>query len=88
MRSESGARKDLFGLVSIFVEAGILEETCHGGYKVTIDVRALQQEVYMLRRKIAKLEAIEAHIAIEHIALDEMGAKIAASLGPQDPSSS
>lgn len=57
--SESGARKDLFGLVSVFVEAGILEETGWGGYKVAIDVQALHEEVEMLRRKVAKLEAIE-----------------------------
>jgi hypothetical protein len=46
----------LFGLVSILVDAGILEPTGYGGYKVTIDVRALQQEVQLLRRKVAKLE--------------------------------
>jgi hypothetical protein len=57
VRSESGARKDLFGLVGIFVEAGILEETDFGGYKIAIDVRALQREVELLRRKVAKLEA-------------------------------
>ena len=56
---DSGARKDLYGLVSIFVEAGILEETGWGGYKVAIDVRALQEEVDMLRRKVARLEAPE-----------------------------
>ena len=59
MRSESGARKDLFGLVAVFVEAGILEETGFGGYKVAIDVEALQKEVDLLRRKVAKLEAAE-----------------------------
>lgn len=59
MRSETSSRKDLFGLVNIFVEAGILEETGWGGYKVATDVKALQQEVDMLRRRIAKLEAIE-----------------------------
>ncbi len=59
MRSEAGARKDLFGLLGIFVEAGILEETGFGGYKVAIDVQALQKEVDLLRRKVAKLEAIE-----------------------------
>lgn len=59
MRSETGARKDLFGLVGIFVEAGILEETGWGGYRVAIDVKALQKEVDKLRSKVAKLEAIE-----------------------------
>ena len=36
-----------------------LEETGFGGYKVTIDVKALQKEVDLLRRKVAKLEATE-----------------------------
>lgn len=54
--SEAGARKDLFGLVSVFVEAGILESTGFGGYKVAIDVQALQKEVELLRRKVAALE--------------------------------
>ena len=54
---DNGARKDLFGLVSVFVEAGILEEMGFGGYRVAIDVQALQAEVQLLRRKVAKLEA-------------------------------
>jgi hypothetical protein len=51
-----GVREDLFGLVKIFVEAGVLEETRFGGYKVAIDVLALKDEVDLLRRKVAALE--------------------------------
>jgi hypothetical protein len=51
-----GVREDLFGLVKIFVEAGILEETRFSGYKVAIDVLALKDEVDLLRRKVAALE--------------------------------
>jgi hypothetical protein len=51
-----GVREDLFGLVKVFVEAGILEETRFAGYKVAIDVLALREEVDLLRRKVAALE--------------------------------
>jgi hypothetical protein len=46
----------LLDLVDVLVEAGILEPTKFGGYEVTIDVRALQKEVELLRRKVAKME--------------------------------
>jgi hypothetical protein len=49
-------RDDLFGLVKVFVEAGVLEETRFGGYKVAIDVLALKEEVDFLKRKVAALE--------------------------------
>ena len=49
---------DLSGLVRVLVEAGILEPTGWGGYKAAIDVLPLQKEVEMLRRKVARLEAM------------------------------
>ena len=51
-----GVRDDLFGLVKVLVEAGILEETCFSGYKVSNDVPALMAEVELLRKRVVALE--------------------------------
>jgi len=48
--------KNLFSLLSVLVEAGILEDTGFGGYKVAIDIPAMEQEVELLRRKVKVLE--------------------------------
>jgi len=50
------SRDDLFGLVKVLVEAGILEETRFSGYKVAIDVPALKAEVELLRKRLVALE--------------------------------
>lgn len=47
----------LGGLVSVLVDAGILEPTGFGGYKVAVAIGELQAEVEVLRKKVAKLEA-------------------------------
>lgn len=47
---------DLFGLVRVLVEAGILEETGFGGYKVATAVPDLKAKVDLLQRKVTALE--------------------------------
>ena len=47
---------DLFGLVRVLVEAGILEETCFSGYKVSRDVPELKAEIELLRKRVVALE--------------------------------
>ncbi len=54
--NNKGVQDDLFGLVKVFVEAGILEKTRFAGYIVAIDVLALKREVDLLQRKVASLE--------------------------------
>ena len=50
------SRDDLFGLVKVLVEAGILEETRFNGYKVAIDVPSLMAEIELLRKRLVALE--------------------------------
>ena len=45
----------LGSLVDVLVEAGILEPTGYGAYKVSIDIVALQEEVELLKRQVKEL---------------------------------
>lgn len=53
--SDEYAQRHL-GLIGVLVDAGILEDTGFGGYKVAVEVRELQEEVESLRKRVIRLE--------------------------------
>lgn len=53
--SDEYAQRHL-GLIGVLVEAGILEDTGFGGYKVAVEIGELLEEVESLRRRVVRLE--------------------------------
>ena len=56
MKDAEDDAEDLFGLMRVLEDAGILEDTGYGGYKVAVNLPELVTEVDLLRRKIKALE--------------------------------